>query len=87
MNIRATSGLHIKARIASWLNSGAVPVIIPSTAGPVVIAVYSNGRYVEPETINIPSTLPAHWGPDGPVQMGPQEPPQEETQEGEEGED
>ena len=69
MNGRTMYMRHVKARIVSWLNSGPVPVVIPTTAGAVVIAVYSNGKYVSPEVVNIPDGVPANWGPDGPFSI------------------
>jgi len=58
-----------KARIMSWLNSSQVGAVLPCGDNQmVVLAMYYNGRYVEPEVFQIPNGVPADWiGPDGPV--------------------
>jgi hypothetical protein len=71
---------HVKARIVSWLQSGPVPVVVPTTAGAVIIAVYSNGRYVAPETVSIPDGVPANWGPDGPFTISSDDAPEEDSE-------
>jgi hypothetical protein len=74
----------VKARIVSWLNSTAVGATLPVGEGFIVLAVYNNGRYVEPEHVRIPDS-PAEmgWGPDGPAEYNqpkpePEEGPEEE---------
>jgi hypothetical protein len=65
----------LKARIVSWLNTSRVGAVITTNEGmPVVLAIYDNGRYWEPEPIQIPNTLGEFWGPDGPVNLGPMPP-------------
>jgi hypothetical protein len=60
----------LKARIVSWLTSGAVPVLTVTPNGPVPLAVYVNGRYAEFETVAVPPAVPPDWvGPDGPFRM------------------
>ena len=65
-----------KARIMSWLNSSVVGATLPAGEGFIVLAVYNNGRYVEPEHVHIPNT-PAEmgWGLDGPAQYNQPRPP------------
>lgn len=65
-----------KARIVSWLNSSQVGAVISTLDGNAVcLAVYDNGRYVEPEPLHMPNS-PADlgWGPDsgpdGPARYG-----------------
>jgi hypothetical protein len=58
----------VKARIMSWLNSAIIGAVLPTQDGHgIVLAVYQNGRYVEPETIMMPNSPADMWGPDGPV--------------------
>jgi hypothetical protein len=65
-----------RARVVSWLTASQQGVVLPSVDGsPCIIAVYSNGRYVTPETITIPNGVPPEWGPDGPVQQPPADSP------------
>lgn len=80
----------VKARIVSWLNTTQVGAIVPTVEGPpLVLAVYSNGRYVEPEPIRIPNSPAEMWGPDGPIYRGQGEapPPEEPPATDEEGTD
>lgn len=65
-----------KARIVSWLQSTQIGAVISTMDGrSVVLAVYDNGRYVEPEPLHMPNS-PADlgWGPDagpdGPAHYG-----------------
>jgi hypothetical protein len=69
-----------KARIVSWLNSDKVGATLPLNDGQyVLLAIYENGRYVKPETVTIPASLPADWvGPDGPFQI-PEDTTEEDT--------
>ncbi len=68
MKIREIALRCFKARIVSWLTTSVQGAIAPTADGSaVVIAVYSNGRYVEPEILPEPDDRSA-WGPDGPVQ-------------------
>lgn len=64
-----------KARIMSWLGSNHVGAIIPT--GPdsgIVLAVYHNGRYIEPEVFHVPNSPAEMWGPDGPLYRSQQPP-------------
>lgn len=75
-----------KARIMSWLNTATIGAVIPTLDGHgIVLAVYHNGRYIEPEPVTVPNSLAEMWGPDGPIyrgQPGQQEPkPEEGTEE------
>jgi hypothetical protein len=56
----------LKARVVSFLTITPQAVLLPGAEGPYVLAVYYNGRYVEPATITIPDGVPPEWGPDGP---------------------
>lgn len=73
-----------KARIVSWLNSDKVGATLPLNDGQyVLLAIYDNGRYVNPETVTVPGSLPADWiGPDGPFTI-----PQPEDEKPEEDQD
>jgi len=67
-----------KARIVSWLNSDKVGATLPLGEGQyVIVAIYDNGRYVQPEVVDIPNGVPADWvGPDGPINLTPTEEPE-----------
>lgn len=68
----------VKARIMSWLHSAQIGAVIHGIDGSsTVIAVYSNGKYVEPEVIRMPNSPGEMWGPDGPVNMQNGSPPQQ----------
>lgn len=57
-----------KARVMSWLNTATIGAVIPTSEGHgLVLAVYHNGKYIEPEPIMVPNSLAEMWGPDGPV--------------------
>ena len=76
----------VKARIISWLQSGQVGAVVQGVDGnTTVITVYRNGKYIEPRVVHIPDSPSemSGWGPDGPVQMGPQ-PEDKKPDEGEE---
>ena len=69
-----------KARMVSWLTISQQGAVIPTTdGGSLVMAVYNNGRYVEPNLIRIPNDPGdmANWGPDGPLKP-PEAPPAED---------
>lgn len=71
MKIRDLAMRCVKARIVSWLNTNQVGAIVPTLDGRgVVLAVYQNGKYYEPEAVRIPSSPAELWGPDGPMQWG-----------------
>lgn len=77
MKVSEITGRCLKARIISWLNSGDFPAYIPTIDGSgVILALYRNGRHVQPEVVRVPNS-PAElgniWGPDGPVNMGSDE--------------
>jgi hypothetical protein len=65
----------LKARVVSWLTVTPQAVLLPGADSPYVLAVYYNGRYVEPATITIPDGVPPEWGPDGPWSPKPPESP------------
>ncbi len=75
-----------KARIMSWLNSSRIGATLPLDEGQyVIVAIYENGRYYKPDTVEIPNSVPADWiGPDGPIDLTPttEEDPEEETPDG-----
>jgi len=57
-----------KARVMSWLHSATIGAVIPTSEGHgFVLAVYHNGRYVEPDMIHVPNSPAEMWGPDGPI--------------------
>lgn len=57
-----------KARVMSWLNTATIGAVLPTAEGHgIVLAVYHNGRYIEPEPIQVPNSLAEMWGPDGPI--------------------
>lgn len=68
----------LKARIVSWLQNCRLGVVIPTIDGSgCVIAVYHNGRYVEPELVQVPdSPADLGWGPDGPATYNQEKPPE-----------
>jgi hypothetical protein len=66
---------YFKARALSWLTVSTIPVMIPGTDSPVVLAVYHNGKYISPEVVHIPNDPRDLWGPDGPISKEP--PPDE----------
>ncbi len=65
-----------KARVMSWLNTSRIGATLPLGDGQyVILAIYENGRYYKPDTVEIPNSVPADWvGPDGPVNLLPTEP-------------
>lgn len=78
----------VKARIVSWLNSTTVGAVLPAGDTHVVLAVYHNGKYVEPEPIHIPNSPAEMWGPDGPIYRSMQQQSEEnKPDEGEEQEE
>lgn len=84
MKARELAMRCFKARVMSWLNTSRVGAVIHTNEGfQVVLAVYDNGRYWEPEPLQVPSSVNEMWGPDGPVNFGPMPPqPQEPDNEG-----
>jgi hypothetical protein len=58
----------LKARVVSWLTVSPQAVMLP---GGYVLAVYCNGKFIEPEVVRIPDGVPPEWGPDGPIQPPP----------------
>ena len=59
----------LKARVVSWLTVSQQAVVMPSVDGSgCILAVYDNGRYMQPELVRIPDGVPPGWGPDGPLQ-------------------
>jgi hypothetical protein len=83
MKARELVGRCVKARIVSWLNSNTVGAVLANPDGHgIVLAVYNNGRYVEPEMVHVPSSPAELWGPDGPIYRSGQEQPQEKPEEG-----
>jgi hypothetical protein len=68
MKIRDLVMRCFKARIVSWLNTSQTGAVVPTMDGHgVVLAVYQNGRYFQPEAFHIPSSPAELWGPDGPL--------------------
>lgn len=80
----------VKARIMSWVSTSQMAAIVPTVEGPpIVLAVYNNGRYVEPEPFHVPSSPAEMWGPDGPIYRSPaqpEEPPPPQGPDDEQGE-
>jgi hypothetical protein len=71
---------NVKARIMSWLTTSQAAALVPTLDGSAgVVAVYQNGRYVEPEMVVIPNSPEGVWGPDGPVNISPDAPGEEAT--------
>lgn len=64
MTLRKILGLYTRARINSWLHPEAeYAVYVNSTDGPIIFAVFQNGkRAVSPA---IPDTVPKDWSKDG----------------------
>jgi len=65
----------LKARVLSWLTVSAQGVVVHGVDGTsCVIAVYGNGKRIEPEVVHIPDGIPPEWGMDGPVRKPEDEP-------------
>lgn len=66
----------LKARAISWLTTSHAHAALPTIDGShVVIAIYLNGKRVEPEIVQVATGTPPEWGPDGPAQYNQGEPP------------
>jgi hypothetical protein len=75
VKVRELTSRCLKARFVSWITVSTQPVLVPTLDGSgCVIAVYSNGKYVTPQVVHIPSGVPEDWGPDGPIHPSQQPP-------------
>jgi hypothetical protein len=68
MKLREITAICLKARLYSWLTISTQGAMIPCIEGtPVIVAVYANGRRIEPAPVETPDHVPDNWGPDGPI--------------------